>query len=153
MRRRGCPLGAAEQGEGEGELRRSLTLQCWLQRKARRREYQQLLRGNLRNKEHRARGARTSSTWPATIAAITYRVHIGMDGTLHGTLLSPKKPVSIGHSAARTCRFQPISSARFCCLGDEGFVLSVRPGCPFGEDCGTVLCGVVGRSLSWRRRD
>src|ERR1700674_2132082 len=38
----------------------------------------------------------------AAITAVAYCVHIGMDGTLHGTLLSPKKPISIGHSAART---------------------------------------------------
>src|SRR2546429_2678026 len=88
----------------------------------------------------------------AAIAAVAGRVHIGMDGTLHGVLLSPIDPLRTGNCEARTRKFLPSSSARFCCLGVDGFVLSVRPGCLPGEFCGMVCCLVVGFcSFSFRR--
>jgi len=49
-----------------------------------------------------------------------------MDGTLHGILLSPIEPLATGSCAASTRRFLPVSSARFCCFGADGFVLSLR---------------------------
>src|SRR6267378_3895945 len=98
----------------------------------------------LRNRERRAPGARRSSNGLAAIAAVAGRVHIGMDGTLHGILLSPIEPLRKGNCEAKTRRFLPISSARFCCLGADGFVLSVLPGCLFGEFCGMVCSLVVG---------
>src|SRR5216684_8786385 len=47
----------------------------------------------------------------AAIPAVTDRVHIGMDGTPHGILLSPIEPLSTGNCAARIRRLRPISSA------------------------------------------
>src|SRR6266446_10568504 len=82
----------------------------------------------------------------AAVAAVAHRVLIGMDGTLHGNLLSPIEPLRTGHCAARTRRFRPISSARFCCFGADGFVLSVRPGCLSGDFCGIVCSLVAGIS-------
>src|SRR6266436_465480 len=88
----------------------------------------------------------------AAIPTVAHRVHIGMDGTLHGVLLSPIETFRTGNCAAKILRFRPTSSARFCCFGADGFVLSVRPGCLSGEFFGADCSLVAGFwSFSFRR--
>src|ERR1700675_3592448 len=93
----------------------------------------------------------------AAIAAIAGCVHIGMDGTLHGILLPSNRPLNCplitGTSVARISSSLPRPLARFCWRGVVGRVPSVLPGAFPGADCGTVLSGAVGNSLSLFKRD
>src|SRR5260370_16033053 len=94
----------------------------------------------IENVPHRTHTRRAHGL--AAIAAVTDRVHIGLDGTPHATLLSLIEPLCTWNCVARIRRLRPISSARFCCFVADGFVLSLRPGCLSGEFCGAD-CSLV----------
>src|SRR5579859_91784 len=93
----------------------------------------------------------------AAIAAIARCVHLRMDSTLHGILLPSNRPLNAepirGTCMASSSSSLPMPLARFCWFGVAGRVPSVLPGAFPGADCGMVVSGVVGSSLSLLKRD
>src|SRR5262249_8925950 len=96
----------------------------------------------VENVAHRAHAHRAHGL--AAIPAVADCVRLRMDGTLHGILLSTSELFHRGNSHASISRFLPSWLARFCCFGDDGSVLSDRPGSFFGAVFGMLSSRIAG---------